>query len=212
MNRAADVRSVESIRSFRADLVEYQGKLRQAIELLGVELSRGEGWFRQQTAFWPSEARRSSDRLAEARAALGRCMLGKGKERASACDDERAAMNHAKRRLSFSEEQIRVTKGWCLEISQDADEFRNGLSRVIAIVEGDIPKALSLLDKIIESLERYTEQQRSSTPVQGGSTNGDGLSQSAQDVLATKNHEKKATTFGETSVEPSADAPNDVSS
>ena len=171
MNHAADVRSLESIRTFRADLVEYQGKLRQALESLGVELSRGEGWFQDQRSYWPAESRRASDQLAEARAALGRCMLGKGKERPSACDDERKLVVDAKRRLSFTEQQIGVTKNWCLEVSQESDEFRNRLSRAIAIIEGEIPKAIATLDRISESLDRYTEQTNVSSSTLGNATN-----------------------------------------
>ena len=170
MNRAADVRSVEAIRAFRAQLVVYQGKLRQALESLGVELSRGEGWFENQRSYWPAEFRRASDQLAEARAALSRCMLGKGKERPSACDDERKLVVDAKRRLSFTEQQTGITKNWCLQVSQDSDDFRNRLSRVIALVEGDIPKAIATLDRLTESLDRYTEQANSSSSALGNSS------------------------------------------
>ena len=162
MGRAADVRSVEAIRRFRADLVEYQSKLRQAIELLGVELTRGESWFEQQKSYWPAESRRASDQLAEARSAYSRCMLSKGKERASACDDERKMVLDTMQRLSFTEQQIAVTKRWCHQVHHDVDEFRNRVSRLIALVEGEIPRALAALDRFTESLDRYTEQTGSS--------------------------------------------------
>lgn len=167
MGRAADVRSVEAIRTFRADLVEYQSKLRQAVEMLGVELTRGVDWFEQQKSYWPAESRRASDQLAESRAALSRCMLGKGKERASACDDERKAMLDMMQRLSFTEQQIAVTKRWCHQVHHDVDEFRNRVSRLIALVEGEIPRALAALDQITQSLDRYTEKQGSSASALG---------------------------------------------
>jgi hypothetical protein len=169
MGRAADVRSVEAIRVFRADLVAYQSKLRQAIETLGVELARGEDWFEQQKSYWPAESRRASDQLAEARAAYSRCLLGKGKERASACDDERKVMLDTMQRMSFAEQQIAVTKRWYLQVRHDADEFRNRISRLVALVDGEIPRALAALDQITASLDRYTQQTSTSTGALGNS-------------------------------------------
>lgn len=158
MGRAADVRSVDSIRAFRADLVEYQAKLRLAVETLHVELSRGEGWFENQKSYWPAESRRTSDKMSEALAALSRCMLGKGKDRPTACDDERKELQNIKQRLRFTEQQANVTKRWTLQVNHDTDEFRNRLSRLVAIADGEIPRALASLDRIAESLDRYTEK------------------------------------------------------
>ena len=60
MRRAADVRSIDALRTFRADLVEYQANLRQTVELLTVEIARGVGWFDEQMSYWPAETRRAS--------------------------------------------------------------------------------------------------------------------------------------------------------
>lgn len=181
MGRAADVRSVEAIRAFRSDLVEYQSKLRQAIELLGVELARGEDWFDNQKSYWPAESRRASDQLAEARSAHSRCMLVKGKERASACDDERKAMLDAMQRLSYAEQQIGITKRWCLQVNHDADEFRNRMSRIVALVDGKIPRALATLDQLTESLDRYTEKSNASSTSALGNTDVDPQDKPRQD-------------------------------
>lgn len=168
MRHAADVRSIDALREFRADLVEYQGTLRQAVELLTVEVARGIGWFEEQMTYWPAETRKASDNLAEARAALSRCMLTKGKERESACDDERQVFERAKARLSFAEQQIRVTKQWYAQVRHETDEFRNRVTRLLTLTDGDLPRALAALDAISQSLDKYTGQtvprQRTSEP------------------------------------------------
>jgi chromosome segregation ATPase len=158
MRRAADVRSIDAVRNFRADLAEYQGELRQAVELLTVEIARGVGWFDEQMSYWPAETRRASDRLAEARAALSRCLLTKGKERESACDDERQAVARAKARLSYAEQQIRVTKLWVARVRHEIDEFRNRVARLVALTDGDLPRALASLDAVSQTLDTYVGQ------------------------------------------------------
>lgn len=172
MRRAADVRSIDALREFRADLAEYQVKLRQAVELLTVEIARGVGWFDEQMTYWPAETRRASDKLAEARAALSRCLLTKGEGRETSCDDERKAFEQAKARLSFAEEQIRVTKHWYLRVRHETDEFRNRVVRLVALADGDLPRALAALDAASQSLDTYVartkhQQQASESAARG---------------------------------------------
>ena len=155
MQRAADVRSIDVLRTFRADLAEYQANLRQTVELLTVEIARGVGWFDEQMSYWPAETRRASDKLSEARAALSRCLLTKGEGRESSCDDERKAFEQAKARLSFAEQQIRVTKQWYLRVRHETDEFRNRVVRLVALADGDLPRALAALDAASQLLDTY---------------------------------------------------------
>ncbi len=109
-------------------------------------------------SYWPAETRRASDRLAEARAALSRCLLTKGKERESACDDERQAFERAKARLSYAEQQIRVTKQWYARVRHETDEFRNRVARLVALADGDLPRALATLDAVSQTLDTYVGQ------------------------------------------------------
>ena len=155
MRRAADVRSLDALRTFRVDLAEYQNKLRQAVELLTVEIARGVGWFEEQMTHWSAEARRASEKLSEARAALSRCLLTKGEGRETSCDDERKVFEQAKARLNFAEQQIRVTKQWYLRVRHETDEFRNRVVRLVALADGDLPRALAALDAALQSLDNY---------------------------------------------------------
>ena len=173
MRRAADIRSIDALRTFRADLAEYQVKLRQAVELLTVEIARGVGWFDEQMSYWPAETRRASDKLTEARAALSRCLLTKGDLRESSCDDERKSFEQAKARLSFAEQQIRVTKQWYLRVRRETDEFRNRVVRLVSLADGDLPRALAALDAASQSLDTYVARTTTLRQNDGSVARGD---------------------------------------
>ncbi len=88
-------------------------------------------------------------------AALSRCLLIKGEGKESSCDDERKVFEQAKARLNFTEQQIRVTKQWYLRVRHETDEFRNRVVRLVALADGDLPRALAALDAALQSLDNY---------------------------------------------------------
>ena len=82
----------------------------------------------------------------------------------SACIEEKQAFDRAKRRLQHCHDQLKFVKQWANKIRHDADEFRGRFGGLIAMLDGDLPKAVAALEKAILILESYAEIARPINP------------------------------------------------
>lgn len=159
MGRAADVRSVDAVRAFKADLIEFQLSLRQTLEILTNEVRRGIQWLESdRSAYWPAQTRKASDALAEARNRLERCLLAAQDQQQRSCYDETKALEQAKQRLAYAQQKVRVTKHWLRVVRQQADEFQSRLARLDSMVENDLPRGIAMLERLARTLDQYVQR------------------------------------------------------
>jgi len=52
---------------------------------------------------------------------------------------------------------MKALKHWANKIRHNADEFRGRFAGIIAMLDGDLPKAVAALEKTILILESYAE-------------------------------------------------------
>ncbi len=156
MAKSADVKSVDAIREFKNDLIVLQTALRQTIEYLVQEMRRGLEWLESdRAAYWPAQVSKASDSVAEARINLQRCMLAVRPDERRSCYDERKALERARMRLAYAEQQVRNTRGWIRVARREAEEFQTRLARLNDIPERALPSAIALLEKTSRSLDKY---------------------------------------------------------
>jgi hypothetical protein len=173
MAKSADVKSVDAIREFKNDLIVLQTALRQTVEHLLQEMRRGLEWLESDRAtYWPAQVSKASDAVAEARINLQRCMLTARPDERRSCYDERKALERARMRLAYAEQQVRKTRGWIRAARREAEEFQTRLARLSDIPEGVLPSAIALLEKTSRSLETYVGRgaavKLDSRPADGG--------------------------------------------
>jgi hypothetical protein len=155
----ANVKSIESIREFRGDLQEYNDSLRQALDILSSELVRAVDYFEtDRSAYWPAQARKASDKLAEARINLERCQVTTRAGEGPSCYDEKKALQRAKDRLATANEKVKATKKWRAVVRREVDEFRSRLAQVNYLTDSEIPRAIALLARLATRLDRYAER------------------------------------------------------
>ena len=155
----ANVKSIESIRAFRADLQEYQESLRQSLDILLAELTRAVDYFESdRAAYWPAQVRRASDNLAAARINLERCQVTTRPEEGPSCYEEKKALQKAKARLQHANEKVKVAKKWVIAVRQEVDQFRSRLAQLNFTTDTELPRAMVLLDRLASRLDRYANR------------------------------------------------------
>lgn len=156
MNRAAHVTSLDAISQFRQALAAFSGDVHQVIDELMLELQRALEWIEQdRTRYWPAQARRASDAVAEARVQLERKQLTIDRHERPSCYEEKKALQRAVERLRYCEEQVRVTRHWLLECQRQADRFRTKLSKLRHFLDQDVVAALARLEHMSAVLNKY---------------------------------------------------------
>ena len=154
----ANVQSIEAIRDFRNDLQEYNDAIRHAIDMLTSELVRAIDYFESdRAAYWPAQARRASDKVAEARVNLERCQITTRPGEGPSCYEEKKALQRAKERLVYADERVKATRKWIVIVRKEVDEFRTKLAQVRFLNESELPRSIALLDRLAARLERYAK-------------------------------------------------------
>jgi len=167
MRDAANVKSVESLRAFRAALVEFRDVARTTLSGAYSDIDRAIDWLqRDQIAYWEREKRKWTELLSRAQSELYRKQTNATDGRASDVD-ERRAVEKAQRRLEEIERSIERTRYWSRQLERDSTQFRAQVSAFASTVDAGLPKAEARLEKLAAALDRYlatTMPDRSSAP------------------------------------------------
>ena len=159
MKKAANVKSVDALRAFRMELKRYLEATIGALESLKVESNKAMSWIEQdRVRYWPNAAKRASDELVEARNALLRCKMAAMEGQSKSCVDEKKAVERWKVRQRHCEAQVKVTRSWRHKMRHATEEFDGKAARLNHYVENDLPKAIAAMDRMIASLEKYSEK------------------------------------------------------
>lgn len=65
--------------------------------------------------------------------------------------------NHelAKRRLREAQEKVETVRRWTFKVRHEVDEYRGRIGQLQQSLDGDLPRMLALLDRMIAALESY---------------------------------------------------------
>lgn len=159
MSESAHVTSIESLRDFRAALLESDSDLRDAVIQLGLELRRVLEWIEQDRShYWPAEVKRASDALATARKELERCQLRIGTDDPPACYEQKKAVERGIRRLRRAEEKVQHVRQWKVKLQHAVQELEGRVGPLSNYLDAMIPQASAALDRMHAALERYVER------------------------------------------------------
>lgn len=166
MSGPANVRSLDAIREFRAALVVFLGQVGDALLALQEQVFVAVDWVEnEQPRYWDREVLRAYDQVAEARVALETNRLRKEAfgHRPSLVE-EKQALEAAKRRLAYCQQKVEVVKQAGISLRHEADEFLGRLASLQRLVEGDLPKMIGLLERMLAALESYAETGEAPAP------------------------------------------------
>ncbi len=153
----ARVTNVAAIPDFRAELATFAVEVRQAISEVEMEVRRALDWItHDRPLYWQGEIRHGNEAVARAKDELSQSRIYKRiDEYVPSCAEEKKALDRTKRRLEHAEQKLEIVKKWARAAQQAVDKFKGPMQRLSAVLDGDIPHALAVLDRMSDALARY---------------------------------------------------------
>jgi hypothetical protein len=153
---SANITSLDVLHRLRSALIEFNDECGETMIGLDMELRRGLQWLLdEQPKFWKSEERRLYDRVIQARQELSRARGMAMKGETPSCSEQKKALEIAVAQLRHAEDKSKITKHWGRVIEHEAHEFQGRANQFTSTLEGDLPKAIALLDRAIAAIEGY---------------------------------------------------------
>jgi len=157
MARFARLTSIDAVRELAVALRIFGEEALGALDELDINVQRATDWIEQDRKnFWNHEVRRGTERLSEARVELEKAKTyRKMDDFTPACREERVLVDRMKSRLQTAEEKHRVLPHWEQKIRHAIRELSGRQTQLATWLREDLPSAISVLEQMMRSLERY---------------------------------------------------------
>jgi hypothetical protein len=166
---SAHVTSVDAIARFAAALRQFEDESSHVLLALDQQINRALHWLdHEQPSYWRTQIRRQYDEVARTRTALENCLLREVAGDRPSCIEEEKAHRAARRRLETALAKPDEIRRWAIKVHQEVSEYRARVGRYRQYLDGEVPRALALLERTIASLEAYigrTAPVETETPV-----------------------------------------------
>jgi exonuclease VII large subunit len=156
MTRSAQVRSLDALQAYAAVLRSFGDEATTALSELEMEVYRAVQWIRHdQKEYWTQQIRRAETEVAEARINLERRRMFRIGDHRPSCDEEKAALEAAKRRLRIAQQKREAVRRWGQQLERELTDYRGGIAPLSAWLQTELPKGLALLQRLGRALESY---------------------------------------------------------
>jgi hypothetical protein len=183
MSQRAQVRSIEAIEAFRANLILYLSKARPALEEITSDLRRIWHWIQtDQRQHWEREVRRRARALDDAKQALFSAQVATLR---GATSFEQAAVHKARQALSDAEDKLRRVKKWSREFGPRTEALTRQIGGLDSFLSHDMAKAVATLTDLVRTLEDYAARHGPGALPGSGTTGPRAASESSQGTRAT---------------------------
>jgi hypothetical protein len=154
----ARVTSVEAIRDFRGSYVVFCDDAKESLATADAEARNMKVWITSQAQYWKKEIRACEERLTQAKSALFRKELQKtAAGRTPDVIEEKKAVARAKEAIEHAQKKLANCKRWEIEFDRAVQEYEGPARQLSGEVEGEPPRAVSHLDRILDSLDAYMQ-------------------------------------------------------
>ncbi len=155
MRQAARVTSIHALKDFKRALGSFGIVVNTALGAAQADLQRTTWWIQQdQLTRWKNEKRTRTTRLEQAKSELFRAQVASPDMRVPATM-QRKAVDKAQRLLDEAETKIANVKRWSRLLEREVVLYKGHCQKLGRAVEGDLPRALIKLDKMVVALEKY---------------------------------------------------------
>ena len=173
MSQSANVHSTEAIRDFRIALTTFSEEGRNALGSVEMELRRARDWLqRDQLGYWQGQVKRSNELLSMARTELHRRRLSQANSDAISDTEQKEAVRAAQRRLEAAEDKVKRVKGWVPVLEHAIAEYHSSSQPLGDRLTGSLVNSITLLDRMLASLDSYLTLAAPSAPVFASETEG----------------------------------------
>jgi hypothetical protein len=155
MRPPARVKSLDLLRQWQSALATFRVEAQDALTTAGLDARRAFDWLEDRHSAWTKAVRERYDEVVQAKAALSRKQWVLPGQRQPDVTEEMKALKMAQRRLAEAEEKIACVRRWGPALQRAVDEYEGPIRRLADILEGDLPKAGGLLERLLRDLEAY---------------------------------------------------------
>jgi len=153
---SANVHSVEAVAAFTTALRVFEDSASRALVMIDEQARSAQNWLEHDApAYWRQQVRLRHEAVSQARLALEACQRKTIGDHRPSCIEEKEAFETAKRRLREAVEKVETCKRVAQRVRHEIDEYRGRIMGLRGFLEGDLPRTLSLLERMIDSLESY---------------------------------------------------------
>lgn len=159
MTLGANVRSVDALKTLKAAVLKFVSETDKALQEVNAEVHRVTDWIEHiQPIYWKSELHKRDQAIAQAKDDLRRVQLTISDHKPSAIEQKKS-LKRAQQRYEEARRKIQVVRDWRTRFDQEVNDYRGQSQAVVASVDGHLPKALSLLEHLLVSLDAYLSVQ-----------------------------------------------------
>ncbi len=156
MGTQASVGSIDALKTLRTGVGALRrGSARRA----GRRRHGGEAttnWvLTDRPNYWQNQIKVRRERLAQAQADLFRKKIAQRPGSAPAMSEQKEAMRIAQAALQDAEARVILVRKWQPLLQQAVLEYHAGTRRLKDLAAGDVPRAVALLERLVDALEAY---------------------------------------------------------
>ncbi len=156
MSNQADVRSIDALKEFRVALALYSEDTLSALGAVEAEAKRTIQWLQHdRRMYWHEQIKRRRDQVAMAKAEVFRRKLAKTPDHTPAFSEQKEILRQAEASLQDAEMRAAMVKKWEPMLQHAILEYHGSIRRIKDLASGDVPRAMIVLEKIIDALESY---------------------------------------------------------
>lgn len=157
MSESAEVRSLAQLQCLRERVATCRAQTVKEAEATSSEIIKLTRWLDEEVSgYWRQQLTESERWLNECREALMRCQAAVRADEKRPCTDERKRVDKALARRNLCEAKLRASREAILEWQRQVVKLRGRLQSISDMADSDLMVTLNQLDKIIATLEAYT--------------------------------------------------------
>jgi len=156
MSSQTSVQSIDALKEFRVALALYGDDTVGALGAVDAEIRRTFRWLQEERpAYWQDQIKRRGEKLQQAKAEVFKKKLQQKPDHKPAMSEQMENMRKAEAALEDAQKRLTMVRKWQPAFKQAALEYHGSIQRLKTLASNDIPSAVNLLTRIIDSLEAY---------------------------------------------------------
>jgi hypothetical protein len=157
MSKSARVTSIDALPLLASALQKFRSEGAGAVDDVAGQVRRALDWVsHDQKDYWTTELRHAEDALSQAKVQLQQALaVRRLADRSPSCDDEKRALERAKRRTETARRKLAAVHHWSIALERAADDFRRSHMQFASWIDIDVSRAVATLNKMSESLVTY---------------------------------------------------------
>jgi hypothetical protein len=156
MSSQASLYSIDALKELRVALALYSEDALGALGAVESEVRRTLRWLQEERPFyWQEQIKRRREQVALARSEVFRRNLQKKGDYSPPMSEQKENLRKAEASLQDAEKRLAMVRKWQPLFNHAVLEYHASVQRLKDLAAGEIPRAVNLLSRMIDSLEAY---------------------------------------------------------